>query len=104
MVYVSAPLTMTYSGTPSKQDDVAIALHHVTTDGSETRYSSCNLEGREFDRFDSSSVQSEPEVLGSLCVEIPTAQVPGGQWWIYLSHYDPATGIERNEQYFYAAE
>jgi len=104
MVYVTAPMVATYTGDKAKQDEVMMALHHVGADGTETRSTSCGMTGRNYTRFEALAIKTDPLVEGSLCVEISPDQVPGGLWWIYLSYYDPATGIDRNEQYYYTAE
>jgi hypothetical protein len=104
MVYLTAPVTMTYTGAPADQDNIMIALHHVSTDGTETGNSSCGLLRRNFTRFVALDVRTKPVVEGSLCAEIPTENIPGGQWWIYLSYWDSATGTELDQQYYYTAE
>jgi len=103
-VYVTAPLVVTHSGSAASRRHLNTALHHVRVDGTETYVNGCNLTGRNFKSFPASALKSEPTVEGSLCVEIPAEAVPGGQWWIYLSYYDPATGTELDQQLFYTAE
>jgi len=104
MVYVTAPMKATYTGTKAKQGPLNVALHHVSVDGTESYGNGCRLTGRNFTSFDNTELKIFPLVEGSLCAEITPEQVPGGLWWIYLSYYDPAAGIDRNEQYYYTAE
>jgi hypothetical protein len=104
MIYVTAEMTAVYDGPISKQDLLNTALHHVSVDGAETYVNGCRLAGGEGRRFDTTELRNQPVVEGYLCAEITPEQVPGGLWWIYLSYYDPAAGIDRNEQYYYTAE
>jgi hypothetical protein len=104
MVYVTVPLSMAYTGGPSKQRHTMMAITHVSADGVETRAGMCGLAGGDFRVFDNMAVQRDPVVEGSLCAELLPTQVPGGQWWIYLSYWDPATGTELDQQFFYTAD
>jgi hypothetical protein len=104
MVYVTVPVSMTYTGTEAKREHILMALNHVSAAGTETGNTDCGLTGRNYKRFESVTAKWSSELEGSLCAEIRPEDVPGGQWWIYLSYYDPATGTERNQQFFYTAE
>lgn len=79
MVFVSAPATLTYTGSPEGRDRVDFfTVHHIAADGTESMINSCGRYGTSVEPFN--TVYEDPVVEGVPCVEVTPTQAIGGQW------------------------
>ena len=104
MVFVSAPMTMTYTGPPTYQGRItSIYLAYFTADGTELRVGNCGRYGDAVEAFDLSDAVDLPAVDGAACAEMTPEQAIGGQWRITLVYLKEDSGTEVFRDILYAA-
>ncbi|MEP7766161.1 hypothetical protein [Sanguibacter sp. 25GB23B1] len=104
MVFVSAPMSMTYTGPPTYQGRITtITLHYMTADGTALPAGNCGVVGMSVEAFDVSDAVDLPAVEGAACAEITPEQAVGGQWRISLDFLNEGDGTEYLRQIFYTA-
>ena len=104
MVFVSAPMSMTYTGPPTYQGRITtITLHYMTADGTGLPAGNCGVVGMSVEAFDVSDAVDLPAVEGAACAEMTPEQAVGGQWRISLDFLNEGDGTEYLRQIFYTA-
>lgn len=105
MVYVTAPLTFTYTGPPETQNRAnGFDVVHFGTDGTETQDGRCGeYSSSSGDRFDSTSIWRESSEEGVVCAQLSPERAEGGQWQLALFFWDHE-GKDRLIDVFYTAD
>lgn len=104
MVFVSAPLSMTYTGPPTYQGRItSVYAQYVTVDGTELFTGNCGRYGDAVAPFDESDALEMASVAGAVCVEMTPEQAIGGQWRIEVDYVDGDSDVLFRHIYYTAA-
>ena len=88
--YVVAPMTVTFAGgVPANLGSFEVSYVGASGTSYPVIGSTCRLALD--DSFPTSDVYEEPEVTGTVCTDVPTADAPGGTWRVALNIYDDST-------------
>lgn len=88
--YVVAPMTVTFAGgAPVNLGSFEVSYVGASGTSYAVIGSTCRLALD--DSFPTSDVYEEPEVTGTVCTDVPTADATGGTWRVAVNIYDDST-------------